>query len=125
MSLYSQFPGVPSRRNLVHWSEWDRVPQNLTELEPSSSTRRLRRLQLIWGSGLEEGLGAFDLHRLELLGAKTEQFQNSRGDLRRLYRRRDIQAARRSGPCHQDRNVSILGVITTVLGDLARMAGIN
>src|ERR1700693_501308 len=74
---------------------------------------------------LEEGLRALDLDRLELFGTKPEQLQNSRGDLRRLYRRRDIQAASRPRPCNQDGNVSILGVITTVLGDLALMAGIH
>jgi hypothetical protein len=97
----------------------------LIELEPTSRPRRLRRLQSIYKGCLEEGLRALDLHCLELLGAETEQFQNSRGDLRRFYRRRYIQAARCSGPCHQDGDVAIPGVITTVLRDLARMTGIN
>ena len=97
----------------------------LIELEPTPRPRRLRRLQSIYKRCLEEGLRALDLNRLELFRAKTEQLQNSRGDLRRLYRRRDIQAARRSGPCYHDGDISILGVVTPVLGDLALMTGID
>ena len=51
-------------------------------------------------SGLEKGLRALDTNRLELVGVETEQLQNGWGDLRRLYRRCDIQAASRSGPYH-------------------------
>jgi hypothetical protein len=47
---------------------------------------------------LEKGLRALDTDRLELVGVETEQLQNGWGDLRRLYRRRDIQAASCSGP---------------------------
>jgi hypothetical protein len=97
----------------------------LIELEPTSRPRRLRRLQSIYKRCLKEGSRVLDLNRLELFRAKTEQLQNSRGDLRRLYRRRDIQAARRSGPCYHDGNISILGVIAPVLGDLALMTGID
>jgi hypothetical protein len=74
---------------------------------------------------LEEGLRALYLHCLELLRPKTEQLQNGRGDLRRLYGRGDIQPARRSWPCQQDGNVSILGVIASMLGDLALVAGVD
>jgi hypothetical protein len=45
---------------------------------------------------LGEELRAPDLNRLEFLGAKTEQLQNSRGDLRRLYRRRDGRSSLRA-----------------------------
>jgi hypothetical protein len=60
----------------------------LIELEPTCRPRRLRRLQSIYKRCLKEGLRVFILNRLELFRAKTEQLQNSRGDLRRLYRRR-------------------------------------
>src|ERR1700760_1715765 len=94
------------------------------ELELTSPPTTLRQLQSLV-RGLEEGLRALDLHCLEFLGPKTQQLQDGWGDLRCLYRRRDIQAAGRSGPGHQDRNVSILRVITTVFRDLTRMTGIN
>src|ERR1700737_2510687 len=63
--------------------------------------------------------------RLKLFGAKTEQFQDGWGDLRRLYRRCDIQAASCSGPYQQDRDVAVLGVITTMLGDFGLMTGVD
>ncbi len=100
----------------------ERAPQNLIWLEPATSWRRPAPVD---PGTLEEGLRALDMNRLELFGVKTEQLQNSRGDLRCLYRRRDIQAAGRSGPRHEDGNVSILGMITTVLGDLGLMGGID
>src|SRR5260221_13706048 len=65
------------------------------------------------------------MDRPKLFRTKTEQLQDGRGDLRRFYRRCDIQAASCSGPYQQDRDISILGVITTVLGDLGLMVGVD
>ena len=53
----------------------------LIELEPTSRPRRLRRLQSIYKRCLKEGLRVLNLNRMELFRAKTEQLQNSRGDL--------------------------------------------
>jgi len=50
--------------------------------------------------GSKEGLRALDMDCLELVGIEAEQLQDSWGDLRRLYRRRDARAADRPAPCH-------------------------
>src|SRR4029077_8689458 len=74
---------------------------------------------------LKQRLSAFDLDCLKLVGAKAEKLQNGRGDLCRLHRSGDIQARRRSGPYNEDRYISVLEMISTVLGDLAFMASVD
>jgi hypothetical protein len=65
------------------------------------------------------------MDRLELVGVKTEQRQDGWGDLRGFHRRRDSRPARRPVPCDQNGDVPVLQVITAMLGDLARVAGID
>ena len=57
---------------------------------------------------------ALDLNRLEFVGIKTKKLQNGRRDLRCLYRSSNGGATWRSTPCHQNRDIPILQVISTV-----------